>query len=72
MPSCNLVTPDSNGWELKDGKFNGAWFEGDMSPPTLNEIVINESDESENEGNLSADSSLDEDFEENSSNEEDY
>lgn len=38
----STISPDGNGWHIQDEKYTPTWFEGDMSPPTLEEIICEE------------------------------
>ena len=44
-----LYCPENHGWLLNEGKFSLNWFEGEMSPASLEDIVVTEIEEDEEE-----------------------
>jgi hypothetical protein len=41
--------PEQNGWILEDGKYSLRWFDGDMVPSTLEEIITQDEETQEDE-----------------------
>ncbi|KAI9556019.1 hypothetical protein GHT06_018585 [Daphnia sinensis] len=37
--------PNNNGWSLVDNKYSICWFQGDCTPSSLDDMLVNESDE---------------------------
>ena len=40
-----IIPPNGNGWNLIGGKYSPTWFEGDMAPSTLEEILLDSTTE---------------------------
>ena len=51
----SIISPDGNGWEILNGKYALTQFEGDMVPPTLEEITCQENAETEENENIESD-----------------
>ena len=48
--NTKVISPINNGWQLSGGQYVTTWFEGDMTPNTLDEMIIpNEQNESSDE-----------------------
>ncbi|KZS09574.1 Uncharacterized protein APZ42_026172 [Daphnia magna] len=39
-----VFPPNENGWVLENSKYTLNWFEGEMTPPTLQDMVVEEED----------------------------
>ncbi|KAI9552234.1 hypothetical protein GHT06_022592 [Daphnia sinensis] len=37
-----VFPPHNNGWVMEDGKYSVYWFEGNATPPTLDDMVVGE------------------------------
>ena len=44
-----ILNPEENGWILRDKKFTPNWFDGQMTPPTLEEMLLASDKDSDNE-----------------------
>lgn len=56
-----LYRPENSGWILIDGKFSLNWFEGEMSPACLEDIVVSQIEEDEEVHHSSSDDDVDSD-----------
>jgi hypothetical protein len=40
-----ILPPSGNGWDLIDGKYSPTWFQGDMAPSKLEEMLLDSTTE---------------------------
>ncbi|CAG9785380.1 unnamed protein product [Diatraea saccharalis] len=48
MKNPSILSPENNGWVLKDSQYNFNWFDGDQLPSFVSESLENELENSSN------------------------
>ncbi|KAK4003797.1 hypothetical protein OUZ56_005549 [Daphnia magna] len=61
MPETLLYRSENSDWILIDGQLSLNWFEGEMSPACLEDIVVSEIEEDEEVHQSSSDDDIDSD-----------